>query len=503
MRIFEQKLEMRNISKSFPGVEALNDVSITACSGKIMGLVGVNGAGKSTLMNILGGIYTNDSGKIILNGNQILLKTPNDAAKNGISFIHQDLLYFASQTVAENIFMNDLPKDNNVPFFISNSKINVQASRVLNMLGSDMNPNSLMEELSTGEKQIIEIARALAAGSDIVIFDEPTSSLSIKEKEKLFEVVRKLKSENKIIIYISHFLNEIQELCDTYVVLRNGTLVGSGNIAGETKNNIIRMIIGRDLVASKNQSKKSSSENILNINNLIQGDLLRGINFTLNKGEVLGLWGLMGSGRTELVRAVLGLDPIEKGEIYFYQNGKKNKISPKQLLKKCGYVTESRRVDGLFISEPVWKNITSSNLVHYSKGKLKLIDTNAEMQSAKNHIEKLKIKTPSHTTSIENLSGGNQQKTIFSRWLDKRPEILILDEPTRGVDVGAKQEIGKLITELAENGTAILLISSEIEELVSLSNRVLVLRDGCVAHEAIGEDINEVNLMSIALGKEQ
>ena len=175
------------------------------------------------------------------------------------------------------------------------------------MLGSDMNPNSLMEELSTGEKQIIEIARALAAGSDIVIFDEPTSSLSIKEKEKLFEVVRKLKSENKIIIYISHFLNEIQELCDTYVVLRNGTLVGSGNIAGETKNNIIRMIIGRDLVASKNQSKKSSSENILNINNLIQGDLLRGINFTLNNGEVLGLWGLMGSGRTELVRAVLGL----------------------------------------------------------------------------------------------------------------------------------------------------------------------------------------------------
>jgi len=503
MEIIEQKLEMLNISKSFPGVEALNDVSITALSGKIMGLVGVNGAGKSTLMNILGGIYTNDSGKIILNGNQILLKTPNDAAKNGISFIHQDLLYFASQTVAENIFMNDLPKYNNIPFLINNSQINEQASRVLNMLGSDMNPNSIMEELSTGEKQIVEIARALAAGSDIVIFDEPTSSLSIKEKEKLFEVVRKLKSENKIIIYISHFLNEIQELCDTYVVLRNGTLVGSGNIADETKNNIIRMIIGRDLVASKNQSKKTSSKRILKINNLIQGDLLRGINLTLNKGEVLGLWGLMGSGRTELVRAILGLDPIETGEIHFYQNDLKNQISPKQLLKKCGYVTESRRVDGLFISEPVWKNITSSNLVYYSKGKLKLIDTNSEMQSAKNHIEKLKIKTPSHTTSIENLSGGNQQKTIFSRWLDKRPKILVLDEPTRGVDVGAKQEIGTLITELAEDGTAILLISSEIEEIVSLSNRVLVLRDGFVAHEAMGEDINEVNLMSIALGKEQ
>tara|TARA_B100001123_G_scaffold423824_1_gene534457 strand:+ start:715 stop:2226 length:1512 start_codon:yes stop_codon:yes gene_type:complete len=498
-----QKLEMLNITKSFPGVEALKDVSITASSGQIMGLVGVNGAGKSTLMNILGGIYSNDSGKIILNDNQIQLKSPNDAAKIGISFIHQDLLYFASQTVAENIYMTDLPQNNYIPFFISKIEMISSTKQVLNMLGSDINPNSLMEELSTGEKQIVEIARALAAGSDIVIFDEPTSSLSIKEKERLFQVIRKLKSENKIIIYISHFLNEIQELCDTYVVLRNGSLVGKGNVADESKNNIIRMIIGRDLVSSKNQSKKTSIETILEIKNLIQGDLLQGINLTLNKGEVLGLWGLMGSGRTELIRSALGLDPIDSGKIYLFQNGKANQISPKQLLKNCGYVTESRRIDGLFISEPVWKNITSGNLNYYSKGRLNLIDSNAEMQSAKDHIEKLNIKTPSHSTSIENLSGGNQQKTIFSRWLDKRPKILILDEPTRGVDVGAKQEIGTLITELARDGAAILLISSEIEEIVSLSNRVLVLREGVIAYEALGEDINEVNLMSIALGKEQ
>jgi len=502
MKSYKQKLEMQNISKSFPGVEALNDVSITAKSGKIMGLVGVNGAGKSTLMNILGGIYSNDSGKIILNENHIQLKSPIDATKNGISFIHQDLLYFSSQTVAENIFMTDLPKNDLVPFFISISKVNAKASKVLDMLGSDINPISLMEELSTGEKQIIEIARALAAGSDIVIFDEPTSSLSIKEKEKLFKVVRKLKNENKIIIYISHFLNEIQELCDTYVVLRNGRLVGSGNVADESKNNIIRMIIGRDLITSKNLLKEASHETILKIKNVVQGNLLQGINLTLNKGEVLGLWGLMGSGRTELIRTVLGLDPMESGELHLYQDGKTNQISPKQLLKHCGYVTESRRIDGLFISEPVWKNITSGNLKHYSKGQLNLIDSSLEKQSAQNHIEKLKIKTPSHSTNIENLSGGNQQKAIFSRWLDKRPSILILDEPTRGVDVGAKQEIGTLITELAREGSSILLISSEIEEIVSLSNRVLVLRDGIIAHEAIGEDINEVNLMSVALGKE-
>ena len=503
MTINKQKLEMLNITKNFPGVEALNDVSIVANSGEIMGLVGVNGAGKSTLMNVLGGIYPSDSGKIILNNNHIQLQSPNDAAKNGISFIHQDLLYFASQTVAENIYMTDLPKNDLLPFFISKSKIIEKASQVLDMLGSDINPNSLIEELSTGEKQIVEIARALATGSDIVIFDEPTSSLSIKEKEKLFKVVRKLKSENKIIVYISHFLNEIQELCDTYVVLRNGRLVGSGNVADESKNNIIRMIIGRDLTASKNFFKETSNETILEINNLVQGNLLQGINLTLNKGEVLGLWGLMGSGRTELIRTMLGLDPMESGEIYLYQDSKTKKISPKQLLKQCGYVTESRRIDGLFISEPVWKNITSGNLNHYSRGRLNLMNSNAEMKSAQDHIEQLKIKTPSYSTSIENLSGGNQQKAIFSRWLDKKPKILILDEPTRGVDVGAKQEIGSLITELARDGASILLVSSEIEEIVLLSNRVLVLRDRVIVHEASGEGINEVNLMSVALGKEQ
>ena len=503
MTINQQKLAMLNITKSFPGVDALANVSITANSGQIMGLVGVNGAGKSTLMNILGGIYLNDSGKIVLNNKQIHLKSPNDAAKNGIAFIHQDLLYFASQTVAENIYMTDLPKNNYIPFFTSKSKVIENSKQVLDMLGSDINPNSLMEELSTGEKQIIEIARALATGSDIVIFDEPTSSLSIKEKERLFKVVRKLKSENKIIIYISHFLNEIQELCDTYVVLRNGRLVGNGNVADETKNNIIRMIIGRDLLTSKSATKETSNETILEIKNLIQGNLLQGINLKLNKGEVLGLWGLMGSGRTELIRTALGLDPMESGEINLYQKGDTNQVSPKQLLKHCGYVTESRRIDGLFISEPVWKNITSGNLSHYSKGRLNLIDSKSEMQSAQNHIKNLKIKTPSHSTTIENLSGGNQQKAIFSRWLDKRPKILILDEPTRGVDVGAKQEIGNLITKLAQEGAAILLISSEIEEIVSLSNRVLVLRDGVIAHEALEENINEVNLMSIALGKEQ
>ena len=412
-------------------------------------------------------------------------------------------MFFASQTVAENIFIANLPKSTRLPIFVDKTAANKKAETYLSMLGADIKSTTRMEELSVGEKQIVEIARALATGSEIVIFDEPTSSLSVREKQRLFDIIRRLKSEGKTVIYISHFLDEIVELCDSFLVLRNGKIAGQGLVEDTTKHSIIRMVVGQDVGALQAHARPAKRAPILKVEHLRSGDLLDDISFTLFEGEILGVWGLMGSGRTELIRAMLGLDPLDGGRVLYAEDGELRPVAPNWLLQRVGYVTESRHEDGLFDAEPVWKNVTATNLGAYASDALRVLDTRREADTAREFIRSLAIKTPGQTTRVSNLSGGNQQKVIFSKWLNKHPKILVLDEPTRGVDIGAKREIANLITELASEGTAVLLITSEVEEMVELSDRVLVLRDGAIIHDVDGRHIEETKLMAMALGEEQ
>ena len=493
------KLRMEGVTKLFPGVKALDDVSITVHAGEVLGLVGVNGAGKSTLMNVLGGIYRPDGGHIEIDGQRIELHRPIDADGAGIAFIHQELLFFPTLTVAENMFISHLPSGT-LPFSVNKRAARAQAQAALDQLGSAIRPSARMESLSVGEKQVVEIARAVAQGADIVIFDEPSSSLSIKEKEALFAIVRRLRAEGKAVIYISHFLDEIEELCDTYVVLRNGQLVGSGQVSDVTRGQIVEMIVGQAMTGPVARSRRQGGDTLLTLEGIDRDGVLHGVTLEMRRGEVLGLWGLMGSGRTELIRSILGLEPMDSGRISLHEDAGAREVSHDHLLARTAYVTESRRTDGLFLDEAVWKNISATTLGDYARGRMQVLDKSAEAKTARSMIDRLKIVTPDHETRAENLSGGNQQKVVFAKWLHRRPEIMILDEPTRGVDVGAKREIGELIGSLAEAGTSVLLITSEIEEMVALADRVAVLRDGAIAAEMTGEDISEAALMAAAMG---
>ncbi|MCP4381935.1 MAG: sugar ABC transporter ATP-binding protein [Hyphomicrobiales bacterium] len=495
------RLHMAGVTKTFPGVRALDDVSITVHAGEVLGLVGVNGAGKSTLMNVLGGIYLPDAGTIEIDGRPVQLHRPMDADQAGIAFIHQELLFFPTLTVAENMFISHLPSGR-TRFTVDKRIARARASEALDQLGSDIRPNARMEDLSVGEKQVVEIARALAMGSDIVIFDEPSSSLSIKEKEALFAIVRKLKAEGKAVIYISHFLDEIQDLCDSYVVLRNGRLVGAGQVVDVTHDQIIEMVVGQAVSGPAERSRRAGDAPLLTLSNIRRGEILTGVDLVMRRGEVLGLWGLMGSGRTELIRAILGLEPMDAGQLSLTDEGGMRQISPAELLTRTAYVTESRRTDGLFLDEAIWKNITATTLEDFVRGWMQVLDKAAEAETAKTLIDRLKIRTRDYRTRAANLSGGNQQKVVFAKWLSRQPDILILDEPTRGVDVGAKREIGALIGSLADAGTSVLLVTSEIEEMVALADRVLVLRGGVIAAEMSGDAISEAALMAAAMGTE-
>ncbi len=493
------KLHMERVTKVFPGVKALDDVSITVRAGEVLGLVGVNGAGKSTLMNVLGGICRPDGGHVEIDGQRVDLHRPIDAENAGIAFIHQELLNFPTLTVAENMFVSHLPSGR-LPFSVDKRAARTRAQAALDQLGSSIRPTARMETLSVGEKQVVEIARAVAQGADIVIFDEPSSSLSIAEKDALFAIVRRLRSENKAVIYISHFLDEIEALCDSYVVLRNGRLVGSGRVSDTNRSQIVETVVGRAVTAPEARSRRQGQGTFLALDGIERDGVLRDCTLEMRRGEVLGLWGLMGSGRTELIRSILGLDPMDGGRMTLHDDAGAVEIGHDELLARTAYVTESRRTDGLFLDEAVWKNVSATTLEEYARGRMRILDNAAEIGTAKSMIERIGIATPSHDTRAEHLSGGNQQKVVFAKWLHRRPEIMILDEPTRGVDVGAKREIGDLVRSLAEAGTSVLLVTSEIQEMVALADRVAVLRDGTTAAEITGDDITEAALMAQAMG---
>lgn len=486
-------LEIRDVSKVFPGVRALNHVNIKAKGGEIIGLIGVNGAGKSTLMNILGGVHAQTEGQILIDGEEVHINGPEDAEKYGIGFIHQEPVMFQHMTVAENISVSRLHGR------INYTELNAIAKKYLNMMNCDINPKTKVQDLPIGERQMVEIARALSAGGKILLFDEPTASFTDKEKAKLFEVIRELRKQGSCIFFISHFLDEVEELTDRTIVLRDGRVVVTGKTSEITRKEILQNMVGGNVVEVKEVEERHFDKIAMKVENLTVGTKPDHVSFEVHEGEVLGIWGLMGSGRTETLRAIYGLDKPESGTISVDcgdGNGLRQ-ITQKEARKLLGYVTEARHDDGCLLPWTIWENMSAPNLMSYRKKMF--LDYTKQKLDSEEYCKKLNVKTPSIYTKIEALSGGNQQKVIMAKWLIRKPRVFLIDEPTRGVDVGAKAEIQKMIRKLAEEGTACIVVSSEIEEISAVCDRVIVFNRGKVSGELSKSEISKDSLMYLCV----
>ena len=488
-------LKMLNIEKAYGPITALSKANFELKEGCVTALVGANGAGKSTLMNILGGVTKLDSGQVILGNEKIYFNSPGDAAFHGIQFVHQELSVFKTMTVAENIFINKFPTNMGI---IPNTEIESTSITLLNELGSSLNPKHNVENLSTGDCQMVVIARAMLGKPKILILDEPTSSLSKYEKEKLHDVILRLKSSGVTIIYITHFISEIFEVCDSVTVMRNGSTISSQAITETNSTKIIELMLGDVSGADKERKKEKKKEVFLCVNELQNENKVKTASFVLNKGEILGIWGLLGSGRTELVRSLIGLDGRSSGTIKINKNGKLIPISVEELSKVTAFVSEDRRGEGVLLSMSVQKNTALPNLRKISDN-LGVINFEKVRNLAKNVIKSLSVKVSSPDQLVGTLSGGNQQKIVFGKWLETEPDLLILDEPTRGLDISAKGEILRLAADLSNAGVSILFISSELEELMKISDRYLIISERCVVEDLPGNSKKE-NLIS-ALSK--
>jgi ABC-type sugar transport system ATPase subunit len=496
-------LKLTEISKSFPGVKALNAISLEAYSGEVLGLIGANGAGKSTLMNVLGGVVRMDSGSIEIGGKVVDIRDPLDASARGIAFVHQEMALLPTMTIAENMYIASFPL--NKVRLIDSGKAVQNCKEALDSLGFSLSPKAKIKELGAGDRQMVEVARALLGDPRILIFDEPTSSLSEKEKNRLFEVIRKLKAEGKTVIYITHFLDEVFTLCDRAAVLRNGEVAGTLRVEDMTYEAVVKLMLGKsELTPERGASgaRRSAGAAVLKVSGLCRTGVFKDVSFELRSGEVVGLWGLLGSGRTELVRSVAGLDPVDGGEIAVNSGGALKRIRPREARSWIGLVTENRREDGLLLASSVRANISLASLPDLLSKLWPFIDEKREKTDAAALVKRLDIKISDMEQSVGTLSGGNQQKVILSRWLRKNPPVLILDEPTRGLDVGAKGEIQEMIVKLARDGAAIMVISSEIEEIMSVSDRYLVIDRGRIVAE-LDSDASKERLLAAALGAGQ
>jgi ABC-type sugar transport system ATPase subunit len=474
----ESALRMIEIGKAFPGVQALKDVSFEAFCGEAIALLGANGAGKSTLMNVLGGIIQPDEGRIELFGKQAAIKNPKEATEAGIAFVHQEMALLPTMNVMDNMFISSYPRKLGR---VDRGAVRIKCEEVLDRLGCRISPENFVRDLGTGDRQMVEIGRALLGKHRIFIFDEPTSSLSSKEKQHLVRVIRQLKDDGMVVIYITHFLNEVYEICDRVSVLRGGRVVGGGRTEETPLRGLIRLMVGEVNIEGRGQRRTGLEKApILRVEGLERKGVLNNISFTLHKGEILGFWGLLGSGRTETARAIVGLDPIDSARMEFGLDGPPRPIEIERLRKNIGMVTEERRVDGLFLAMSVERNMSMANLANIRKGLLGRVDRRRERGLCEAQVDRLNIKISDPGQTVATLSGGNQQKVILGRWLEVNPAVLILDEPTRGLDVSAKAEIARIIVRLAEAGTSIIFISSEIEEMMSLCDRFLVFNKGSI-----------------------
>ncbi len=484
-------LSVKHVSKAFPGVKALDDVSLTVGRGVVHGIVGENGAGKSTLMKILSGVYTKDCGEVVFDGEQVEKTTPMESLRRGLSIIYQEFSLISSMTVGENIFLGRFKEAGGM------KGTHQKARELLDQIGSTISTRSYVSELSTSEKQMVEIAKALSFRSKLIIMDEPSSSLTEEELAKLGDIIHQMRKEGISILYISHKLDEIFEYCDFVTVMRDGHVIDTRPVADLDRKEMVGMMVGRTIENEYPERPHFVGEPLMKVEHLTTNKL-KDISFTLNRGEILGFVGLVGAGRTEIVRAIFGADKVKRKEIQI--DGEAVRITSPQDGKKHGMalVPEDRKQQGLVLPFSVESNISMANLKKVKKGMF--LSPEKERKMAENRISELLIKTPSPSSVIVNLSGGNQQKCIIGRWLETEPKILILDEPTRGIDVGAKYEIYMLMKKAVEAGSSIILISSELPEVLNMSNRVLTIADGRITGEFDPEKVSAQEIMNRAIG---
>lgn len=493
-------LEMKNIDKRFSGVHALKSVNLELKKGEVHALMGENGAGKSTLMKVLCGIHKRDGGEVYLFGEQVNFNTIKESQEAGISIIHQELNMMNHLTVAQNIYIGREPMNG---ICINDKKMEKDAQELFDRIGVKIDPSAVLGTLTVGKQQMVEIAKAVSRDSKILILDEPTAALTQVEVEELFKIMNDLKAKGIGMVYISHRMDEINRISDRITVMRDGEYVGTLITKDTTKDEIVKMMVGRVIYGDKKEMSKvpEDAETVLEVRNLNKGKEIKDVSFKLRRGEILGFSGLMGAGRTEVARAIYGADPIDGGEIFI--NGEKVKIkTPEDAVKRgiC-YLSEDRKRYGLLLDKSVAENSVLASLENYIKlGWINdgLIETDAEKEN-----EKLKTKTPSMKQQLKNLSGGNQQKVIIARWLLKNSDIFIFDEPTRGIDIGAKSEMYTLMEELAALGKSVIMISSELAEIQRLSDRVIVMCEGRITGELDIKDATQEKIMEYATMREE
>ena len=490
------RIEMRGIDKSFGSNQVLKQAGFTLESGEVHALMGENGAGKSTLMKILTGVYTKDAGTVLVDGKEVNYKNPQEAEKAGIVFIYQELNVMFDLTVEENLFMG---KEIHGRFGICDKKaMQKKAQEALNILGVNISPKTVMAELSVGQQQMVEICKALMADAKVIIMDEPTAALTQSETAALFKVIESLRKKGVSMVYISHRMEEIFELCDRITVLRDGSYIGVKNIPETNMNEIVKMMIGREIGERYPSRNVKIGKEVLKVKGLTRKGTFHDVNFSVRAGEVLGVSGLMGAGRTEIMQAIFGNLSYESGTIEI--DGKEVKISnPRQAMEHgIGFITEDRKTEGLMLDKSIRENISLCNLRRISKSSV--ISREAEKNMVAEAIKDLHIKCFGVYHECNNLSGGNQQKVVLAKWILTNPKILILDEPTRGVDIGAKKEIYSIINKLAAQGVAIIMVSSELPEVLGMSDNIMVVREGEVRGIISYEEANQERVMTLATG---
>ena len=499
----EVLLQITGLEKAFPGVRALKGVNLTVNKGEVHALMGENGAGKSTLIKVLTGIYQKDSGTILFDGKEIDCKTPIEANEKGISTIYQELNLSLYQTVYENLFLGREPRNRFGK--IDRKKMIAESEQILKELGIDIDVTCPLAKYSTAIQQMVAIARSVSINAKLVIMDEPTSCLDRKEVEVLFGIIRQLKAKGISVIFISHKLDEIFEICDRLTVFKDGEYVNDYDIDELNQFKLISLMVGKDTITLERTKKGydfADAKSIVKMQNIRQGMWLNGINIEIKQGEVLGLSGLLGSGRSELAQVLFGTHVPDAGEVFWWGEPVHIRKPSDAINRGMGFCTEDRKMEGIIPHLSVKENITIALLPKLQK--FGFVNEKKQNEIVKKYIERLKIKTPTPEQAICNLSGGNQQKVLLARWMCMNPKLMILDEPTRGIDVGAKSEIEALIQELSHSGISVLMISSEIAELERNCDRIVVMRDGKAVGEVTDRDINQAKIMElIATGSER
>lgn len=498
----ESVLEFKHISKYFPGVKALDDICFKAYGGEVLAFLGENGAGKSTLLKVLNGDYKPDAGEYLLNGEQKHFKSPQEAIEEGISVIYQERQILLELSVAENIYLGRMPS--NRFGVINTAKANQMAQKIIEDFGLPISPSTKVKDLSIAYQQMVEIMKAYSRDNlKVICFDEPTASLSDAEIDSLFAVIEKLKAQGKIVIYVSHRMDEIRRITDKVAIFKDGRYIDTVVTAETAEKDMIKMMVGRDLgdIYAKLDKNKGIGGVLLEVKD-VSSDYVKPVSFTLHKGEVLGFSGLVGAGRTEVMRAIIGADPMRTGEVYL--EGKKIvNHSPKEAMENgIVLVPEDRKLQGIISNLSVAGNINISLMKQHSN-KLGVISAKKEAKEADDGIKNFRIKTPSPDKKIVELSGGNQQKCIVARGVATHPKVLILDEPTKGIDVGAKSEFYEMICEFAKQGLGVILISSELPEVMGLSDRIIVMKSLKVSGEIMAKDATETKLLSMGMIEEK